>query len=108
MWYVLTHNCILAVTEVINRLKCIDLERLGQEEDSKDGAGIFLVSENRINFMIIQGTGGNKNEKIKIRGVRGRKQYLDSWISRALGLCGNLVNWKIPGVYEGDPSEDSS
>lgn len=63
MWYELTHNWILAVTEVINRLQCTDSERLGQEEDSKDGARIFLVSRIRINFMIILGTGGNRWEQ---------------------------------------------
>jgi hypothetical protein len=23
------------------------------------------------------------------------------------GQCGNLVHWKLPSIYEGDPTEDS-
>ena len=39
-----------------------------------------------------------------IEGIQG----LDNWNGGHLGVrCGDLVQWKFPGLYEGDPNEDS-
>lgn len=37
-------------------------------------------------------------------GVEGENMGRDGWNWRTFGeWCGNLVEWKLPGIYEGDP-----
>ena len=52
------------------------------------------------------GTRGWKLKKAR-RGILKFLQKKNIKIWEYLGMCGNLVQGKLPGLYEGDSSEDS-
>lgn len=42
------------------------------------------------------------------RGLEGGTMGRDDWNwGEFEGQCGNLLQWKLPGISESDPSEDS-
>lgn len=46
---------------------------------------------------------------IRHGGLEGEDMQRDDWNCGAARECDvkKLVQWKVPGIYEGDPSEDS-
>lgn len=51
---------------------------------------------------------GNRRDQVGERGTEVESTGRDDWNWGAFGGDnGNLVQWKLPGNYEGDPGEDS-
>lgn len=92
------------------KLQSIDPERVGKEEGSRQDAWIFLENNNRIGFAGGLGAGGDGSKRdqdaVEMRyrePVQGEMIQLGGvW-----GQCENLIQWKPPGIYEGDPRENS-
>lgn len=41
-------------------------------------------------------------------GMEGESTWSNDWNGRAFGKqCGNLLQWKLPGIYKSDHSKDS-
>lgn len=50
---------------------------------------------------------GSRGFKSVCDRVKGESVKKDCWNWRTFGkLCGNIVQWKLPGIYRGDPNED--
>lgn len=80
--------------------------RLSIKEGLKEDAWISLRRENRIDSLGRLGAGWNAN-RIKFRS--GRSEYWERWLvmKEAFWKRGrNLVQWELPGILEGDPTED--
>ena len=41
------------------------------------------------------------------RRERVWEETAEIWVGGFGGWCGNLVQWKLPGISKGDPNEDS-
>lgn len=52
---------------------------------------------------VIRTTGGVGVEEESAECLERRLKFVDIW-----GICcGNVVQWKLSGIYKGDPNEDS-
>ena len=53
----------------------------------------------------IEEGGGNGNMRDQMRRVEGANTERNNWnLGSFLELARNLVQWKLPGIYESDPS----
>lgn len=80
--------------------------RLSIKDGLKGDTWISLRRKNRIDSLDRLGAGWNAN-RIRFRG--GRSEYWERWLAmkEAFWKRGrNLVQRALPGILEGDPSED--
>jgi len=83
-----------------------DPEMLNNKEGSRKDTWTSLERESRLNSVHWRKCG------LEQEGSCGRRRWKEIVWEETTEIvehtvCGNLVQWKLPGIYEDDPNEDS-
>lgn len=90
---------------MIAKLQPIDLESWGKQEWSRGDTWISLGRGNN-SYCVWTGSGwgqaveGDTGWRVRVQGKMVRIGAFGLWY-------GNLVQWKLHGIYESDPNDDS-